>query len=168
MSAPEARPWYREPLVWLLIAFPVSAVVGGFVTLALAIKTNDGLVADDYYWQGLQINRVLDRDRKAADEGIGANVVFDYQRAIVKVRLVAHPAVNFPAALQLSFLNATRARHDRTLELPRALNGDYEAPLPDLVPGHWYVQIEATDWRLLGSVRIPEENQVRIASEFAH
>ncbi len=55
----ERSVWYREPYVWLLIAIPACAVVAGFVTLALAIATDDGLVVDDYYWQGKQINRVL-------------------------------------------------------------------------------------------------------------
>mgnify|MGYP003538149290 CR=1 FL=1 len=33
------NPWYREPFVWLLIAFPLTAVVAGFITLGLAWLT---------------------------------------------------------------------------------------------------------------------------------
>jgi len=30
-------PWYREPLVWLVIFFPAIAVMGGLITIYLAI-----------------------------------------------------------------------------------------------------------------------------------
>ena len=39
-------PWYREPYVWLLIAFPAVAVLAGLITLALAIASDDD-VPDD-------------------------------------------------------------------------------------------------------------------------
>ena len=58
------QPWYREPWPWILMAGPAIVVVAGFATLAIAVKTDDGLVADDYYKQGLAINRVL-RARRA-------------------------------------------------------------------------------------------------------
>lgn len=56
-----ARPWYREPLVWLIILPPAGAVVGGFITAwlaggppemvhrdesVLAIETDQGFVRD--------------------------------------------------------------------------------------------------------------------------
>lgn len=33
--------WYHEPLMWLVLGLPASAVVAGFITLALAIKNPD-------------------------------------------------------------------------------------------------------------------------------
>ena len=50
------KPWYREPWVWLMIALPASAVVGGIITIYLAVSTSDGLVVDDYYKRGKAIN----------------------------------------------------------------------------------------------------------------
>ena len=41
----------------MVLAIPASAVVAGAVILVLANTTWDGLVADDYYQQGMQINR---------------------------------------------------------------------------------------------------------------
>ncbi|TAK53620.1 MAG: hypothetical protein EPO25_09960 [Gammaproteobacteria bacterium] len=43
-TAPPSRPWYREPMVWLVIAIPFAAVIGGLVTLGLAIRGGDALV----------------------------------------------------------------------------------------------------------------------------
>ena len=71
------RAWYREPLVWLLISFPLTAVIAGFFTLYLAIISKDGLVVDDYYQRGKEINMSLARDRAAARHGLHASVTLD-------------------------------------------------------------------------------------------
>lgn len=57
--APAALPWWRFGHVWLVIAGPAIVIVAGFVTLALALRTPDPLVADDYYRQGIEINKTL-------------------------------------------------------------------------------------------------------------
>ena len=54
-----AKSWYREPWPWLLMMGPAIVIVAGFYTLWLAIQSNDGLVADDYYKRGLAINQTL-------------------------------------------------------------------------------------------------------------
>jgi uncharacterized membrane protein YeaQ/YmgE (transglycosylase-associated protein family) len=38
--------WYREPIMWLVVAFPLTSVIVGFVSLALAIRSDDGMVED--------------------------------------------------------------------------------------------------------------------------
>lgn len=161
----EKSVWYREPYVWLLIAIPASAVIAGFVTLALAIATDDGLVADDYYWQGRHINRVLSRDRAAATHTISADLSFDYRHGVVQAKLHARESASLPASVRFALLHATRAGLDRTLELDRTPQGSYYSRLPALAPGHWYLQLEAEDWRLLGSMRVPEETVVHIVPD---
>lgn len=43
MSPPTAdRPWYREPMLALVIGLPASAVLAGLLTLAIAISHDDG------------------------------------------------------------------------------------------------------------------------------
>jgi len=54
-----AKPWWQYGHVWLIIAGPAAVVVAGFVTLAIAIKTPDPVVAEDYYKRGLNINQTL-------------------------------------------------------------------------------------------------------------
>jgi len=43
----EAEPWFRNPWVWLVIAIPALTVVGGFLTLYLALAHPHILVTDD-------------------------------------------------------------------------------------------------------------------------
>ncbi|MDO8597525.1 MAG: FixH family protein, partial [Sulfuricaulis sp.] len=129
-----ARPWYREPFVWLLIAFPLTAVIVGFVSLALAIRSDDGMVEDDYYKQGMTINRVLERDKAAAAQDLTGTVELDAARHELLVRLTARQALALPDNIQIKLMHATRAGFDRSLVLPRHADGTYRAPLPEFVP----------------------------------
>lgn len=54
-----ALPWWRYGHVWLVIAGPAVVIVAGFVTLWLALTRPDPVVAEDYYQQGMDINRTL-------------------------------------------------------------------------------------------------------------
>lgn len=162
MAMHERSVWYREPLVWMLILIPLTAVIGGIATLILAVQSDDGLVADDYYWRGKQINRVLSRDQAAATKAINADLSFDFGRGVVRAELRARDGVNLPNTVHFALLHATRAGLDRVLELNRTPQGSYHGLLPVLASGRWYVQIEAEDWRLTGAMRVPDQSSVRI------
>jgi uncharacterized protein len=149
-SLPESlpRPWYREPWPWILISGPAVVVVAGFVTLWLAVKTSDGLVAEDYYKQGLAVNRVFAREDAAERLGLTASV--DPRRGALSVRLAGRAA---PPALFVHLAHATRAGYDVTLRLARGADGTYRAELPPALPaGHWHVSVEdpKREWRLAG------------------
>ncbi len=148
-------PWYREPFVWLLIAFPATAVVAGFITLGLAIQSDDGVVEDDYYRKGKEINRVLARDQAAAKLGLESALELNAARHELTLHLSAKRETKLPPAVEIRFLHATRAGLDRNLIVPRNGDGSYRAPLPELAPGHWNVQLAAHDWRLTGSLYVP-------------
>ncbi len=142
------RPWYREPWPWILISGPAAVIVASFFTLYLAVASSDGLVADDYYKEGLGINRVLAREDAAERLDLIARV--DPRHGRLRVRLQGHAAI--PDALAVRLAYATRAGYDRSLVLARDADGSYQAALPALPPGHWRVYIEdpRRQWRLAG------------------
>jgi uncharacterized protein len=144
-----ARPWYREPWPWILFGLPVSAVIAGIITLVIAVKNEDGLVAEDYYKQGLAINQVLERESRAAALGLVARVSFD--GTVVRVDLSGDGGA--PPTLTLRFAHPTRAGEDRSLPLARAPGGWYQGERPALSAGRWLVQLEdgAGTWRLSSS-----------------
>ena len=47
MTTETARPWYRQLWPWLLIIPPAAAVIGGMITLYLAVTRPDILVRKD-------------------------------------------------------------------------------------------------------------------------
>lgn len=157
--AAAGAPWYRVGMVWLLIAFPLASVVGGFAMLALALGSDDGLVVDDYYRRGQEINRELARDRAAAARGVQALVRLDGAREEATLRLHL-PQGAPPPRLEVQFLHATRAGLDRVLVLDPGADGAYRAQALRLAPGRYYLQLATPEWRLLGTVEVPGARQL--------
>jgi hypothetical protein len=148
MNAPSPTRWYREPMVWMLIAIPGSAVVVGMIMLVVSIQGFDGMVIDDYYKRGMQINRVLDRDRAASAHGLHADLSLRPEG--ISLALQAEAGFAMPPSLSLGVYHATRGGMDRLLTLARGADGVYRASFEPLAPGAWDVQVEAGDWRLVG------------------
>ena len=67
------QPWYRSPWPWLLMSGPAVVLVAGAITTWIAFASADGLVAEDYYKQGLGINKVLAREEAARSRGLLAS-----------------------------------------------------------------------------------------------
>lgn len=63
----DAAPWYRHGWTWGLMAGPAIVLVAGAITTAIAIVSDDGLVARDYYKRGLMINKVLQQEGAGRD-----------------------------------------------------------------------------------------------------
>src|SRR5574343_536433 len=146
----DVTPWYKQRWPWLLIAGPATVIVAGIVTVWLAIVSNDGLVADDYYKQGLAVNQQLQRDQEAAHLGIQA----DLMRAGDKLRLLVRSAeaTSLPQTLSVKFAHPTRAGQDQLVQLSADGGGIYSGKLVTEVAGRWLVTIEepSGSWRLLG------------------
>jgi hypothetical protein len=142
-----STPWYREPWPWILIALPACAVLAGIATLMIAMSNQDGLVVEDYYKQGLTINRRLEREQRAAALGLQAQVTVQGHAAIV--RLVGNAS---PSGIIVSFLHPTRTGFDREVPARRLADGSYLAAVPELGAGRRIVQIEDLErsWRLTG------------------
>lgn len=141
--------WYREPYVWLVIIFPVMAIIGGLITAWLAVRSDDGLVVDDYYRRGLEINKTLARDKTAQHYGLGATVTIIEDKKMLQVTLHSNGHFRYPEEITLTFMHPTRGGLDRRVMLRRVSADVYAAELPGLTANRWYVQMEADDWRIL-------------------
>ncbi|MDH3637734.1 MAG: FixH family protein [Gammaproteobacteria bacterium] len=150
-------PWYRVSTVWLVIAIPLSAVIAGVAILSFSIITNDGLVVDDYYRRGKEINRTLARDRTAITLGIKADVNLLVEDRRVRARLAANDLHRLPEIVHLLFLHPTQIGKDRTVVLTRGATGEYFGTLPALSRARWIVQLGTAQWRLNGSVSWPAQ-----------
>lgn len=148
---PPWRPWYREPWPWIVIAGPAAVAVAGAVTIWLAVTGADGLVVDDYYKQGLAINKVIAREDAARRLGLIAHLAPAAGR--LQLRLAGADAAGRPPALFVHFAHATRAGYDVRIRLVEAPDGRYEADLPTLSPGRWRLSIEDPQgaWRIAGT-----------------
>ena len=154
MNSASATPWYRHRWPWLLMLGPGVVVVAGIYTTVLAFSSNDGLVSDDYYKEGLAINRTLKRDQQAVALGISAHVQFSPSRDAVRVILAG--SGDQPAQLRLVMAHPTRAGLDHTVLLSRTAPGTYEARI-DIARGPYLLQLEEPGgpWRVNGEWHEP-------------
>lgn len=149
LQKPEG-PWYRQPWPWLLMAGPLAAVIGGVVTAWIAVTHQDGLVVDDYYRQGLAINRTMDRERAAGRLGVtGQMIVSDDGR---RVRVLVAGLEPVPATLSLRLIHSTVTGMDRDVRLARTTGGWFEGDLGAVNAGKWTVLLEdaSAGWRVSG------------------
>lgn len=64
--------WWRHPLLWMVIGGPAVVVVASFATFWLAWRSPDALVSEDYYREGIEINKTL-ADKKLLPALAGRN-----------------------------------------------------------------------------------------------
>ena len=131
-------------------------VVAGLSTWYIAETGADHLVADDYYKEGLAINRELGKQQLARDLGIEAEL--DIADGYVAVQLVDE---NQPSALLLHMSHPMDAGQDFELKLAQRRTGLYEAPWPASSSRRWIWHLEPIGsqadalWRVDGELALP-------------
>jgi hypothetical protein len=136
-------------------------VVAGIVTAWIAISSHDGLVADDYYKQGLAVNQKLARNDAAAALQLEARLRLTAEQ--VEFRLVSRAGTALPGRLRLILAHPTRKDEDQVILLTGE-KGVYAGRVGALRPGRWHVIVEdeAATWRLAGSLQLPEAPETTI------
>ena len=166
------KPWHKYPLVWMMIAIPFSAVIMGVVMIWLAVDTDDGLVADDYYKQGLEINRVISRDKKAAELGLSAIIEFDNSAGIIRLQFDKGTLALFPVSLPLHLQHATRENSDVTVLLDHGIGNQYIGHLNQSISeGIWYFEVSGksgvdADWKINARSHVSSNNIINLQSNY--
>jgi hypothetical protein len=137
--------WYREPWPWLLMSGPFVVVVAGLCTAWLAYKSDDGLVANDYYKQGLAINRKIARAEADRSAGIGASIAVTAS-GLVLARIEG--LGDAPPEVRLTLARTHESADAEVVLLRRDAEGDYVGSLTAKPAGRWIVTLESRTWRL--------------------
>lgn len=164
MDSTVVRPWYREPWPWILAAGPFIVVVAGIYTAWLAVKSNDGLVTDDYYRKGLAANQTIAQSEHAVKSGLRAGVRISMETLSVRLK-AGDSGFVMPPTLLLTISHPTRAGLDQSRILLR--NGDtYSGEVRLPAAGHWLVLVEdeSKTWRLMGNVVLPANGETIIGN----
>lgn len=159
------RPWYKERWPWILMAGPAIVVVAGVITAWLAVTSSDGLVADDYYKQGLAVNQRLQRDHLADNLRLHADVMRSGQN--VRLLLGGDGQVALPKSITLKLAHPTRSGLDQAVLMTSEGQGFYSGKLTGEVAGRWLVSLEdpAGEWRLHGEWRADSEEPLRLGAK---
>ncbi|MDH5392817.1 MAG: FixH family protein [Gammaproteobacteria bacterium] len=156
----ENTPWYKQWMVWMVITPPLTAVIAGIITINIAINSDDGLVVDDYYKQGLGINQTLQRDQLARDLELAATAYFEPGQ--LKVRF--QKQIKEPV-LRLRLIHPTQSQRDIDLVLETFAANAYQSKLDAKISGSWNILLEPEDksWRILGRVDLNTQSNSQLS-----
>lgn len=159
LSAKDAPkgPWYHEKWVWFLVGVPATSVVLSMIMVYVAVSGRDGLVADDYYKEGLAINESLRLDQEAQVQGLSADMRFEAD-GHVYLQLNGSPALR-PDIIVLTLEHPTLTDADQSI--PLVPQGDGYAGLLASPPvGKRYLSLTdaGRSWRLQREVGFPIES----------
>lgn len=159
-----SKAWYREPWPWLLMLGPAIVIVAGLVTLFLAIESNDGLVADDYYKQGLAINRTMQRDTMARAMNYRAELMLSRENRSLRVILAGAGAL--PDTLWLRLIHPGKSSADETVELRALGQGLYQGEYRREFTGrrHLILEDRPATWRISGEWVESDPDRARLGS----
>jgi len=154
-------PWYKQFWPWFLISLPLSVVIASMFTINLAIKTNDGLVSDDYYKEGLGIHRNAESTARAKALGIAGSLEIDADTGALLLTL--DRPLDDPT-LTLDVVHPTRPDQDQVAQLTRLGEARYAGRIEPLGPANWKLELRAADgnWRVVGRFAVPGTTGIRL------
>jgi len=156
----DTAPWYRQFWPWFLIALPGCVVVAALYTVHIAYRGADDLVVDDYYKNGLAINRQLEKEQRSLELGISARLDFSADHVTVHVTGPVDAA-----SLYLRLSHPLEADRDFPVDLGRIAPGIYQAVLPAPIAPRWHWSLgpeQADGWRLSGKIEPHDIGNVAI------
>lgn len=146
------RPWYREPMVWLMLAIPLATVVAGLVTLSLAMQDGATDVAPQRVVRTAQAQvSDLGPDVAAANRNLQGQLSITADGTGIALLLPGVTADEGP--LRLDLVHPIRAREDRHILLDWR-DGQWQAQ--DAWPaGRWRLSLvdRQSRWRLAGQAQ---------------
>lgn len=167
--------WYKEPWLLLVVGGPLLVVCASLVTGFIAFRGADQVVAKDYYRQGLMINTNLQRDAKARELALHANLQLDL--ANKKIVMQLNSKQSLPELVQLSLASSGAASGSveevvRRLPLKLTSEGHYtadlsqdkklESAIQSGVLHILHVKLETNDWRLTGDWLDPMQRNLDV------
>ncbi len=136
----DTKPWFKQGWPWVLIAIPFLTIVACSITIYIAFNTDDSLVKDNYYKEGLAINRSIERVEKAQTLAIVAKLEINKETNLVYLNLQSNESM--PNIILLQFYHPTLKIMDQSFQLEPLSEGEYVAEITNLQSVFWHVNIE--------------------------
>jgi hypothetical protein len=158
----DTEPWYKQFWPWFLISLPLSVVIASLVTINIAIESDDGLVSDDYYKEGLAIHKDADSAARAEALGIVGSLAYDADTGAISLAL--EKPLSGKAALSLQVTHPTLPDQDQSIQLSRLDDARFAGRLEPLGPGNWKLALRPADrsWRVEGRLQQPGSGETRL------
>jgi hypothetical protein len=164
--------WYKEPWLLLVVGGPLLVVCASIATGVLAWRGSDKVVAEDYYKQGLMINKDIQRDAKARELGLSGTIALDIAAGKLKMDLTG--SKDLPEIVQVSLASSGKSSAVteviRRLPMKQVQPGKYEGDLKESSNQALnsvkllHVKVETTEWRLTADWFDPEQRLVHLTA----
>ena len=165
--------WYKEPWLLLVVGGPLIVVCASIFTGVLAWRGSDKVVAEDYYKQGLMINKDLLRDAKARELQLSALISFDPAANRLKMSLTANKIL--PDTVQMSLASSGGKATSVTevihrLPMRQVRPGEFEGNMNEIANFSiatgklLHLKVETTEWRLTGDWFEPKQRQAHLSA----
>ncbi len=160
------RPWWREPMVWLIAGLPLAAVVAGITTVVIASRNADSLVKEGYVKEGMTVQGTQEQDRAATRLGLAAHLGSEAGTLTLGMQS-GNRAIQWPSLLLMTLAHPTDAAQDASLVLKHTGQGLYSGALPDLPPGRRQLIVESHEqgWRLKGAWEVPFRGTLTLVAD---
>jgi uncharacterized protein len=170
-------PWYRQFWFWFVFGPLIFIIVLCVFTVSTAFHYADDVVTDNYYKDGVMINKVLQQDQRAAVLGLKAVVKFDQLTGEIlvsfnKARDEAGDGVkNLPKQLLLFMDNPVKKDKDQQFVLQEVSAGLYRADLSNMPQFSWYLTLvpesdeakrKKAEWSLSGEINFVDATETRL------
>jgi len=159
------RPWWKEPMVWLIVTLPAIAVVASFTSYYFAARDPDPMVRDEYRKEGFAVLAPASEAAKAA-AALGLSAQLSASNGRLELRLRGHLAAR-PEQLALSIVHPTQDKQDLHLLLAHASELSYVAPAQNAGSGKRILVLEPLDrsWRITGQWTAPFSGMTELVAQ---
>ena len=154
MRQEDTKPWYRQFWPWFIIALPASAVVGGRITLWIAVQTSDSLVLQSEDGVRNASDRRIAAERFASELGLAALLDINLATGTVRAVMRSGDLDDVPVSLDLELSHPAFADRDVAVPLTKALPDNDGNPVwvghfVTIPTGRYYAVLRADEaWRL--------------------
>lgn len=153
----QTSPWYKQFWPWFIISIPLSSVLVAVIQIYAAVNSSNDLVKEEYYKEGLAINKVITERQSAKELGILATLRLDNVSGelLLTTENVTAPTLN------AVFAHAAVSEKDFTVVFTQVQPNEYRAQLEKPLSGIWNVYLESTNtWQLSGRINANVHSQL--------
>ena len=158
-SQTDIQPWYKQPWLWFILSPLFAVFVMGFTMLYLSIATNDGVIVDNYYKDGLAIKTRSMQDEYARSRNLAARLSINNSNINL---VLTGDIIDPPAALNLHLIHPTQEDFD-SLTVLQFDEGVYRGFIDPAISGRYkvmlYPQLQPDSenmWRLHSLTSLPQ------------
>jgi hypothetical protein len=149
--------WYKQFWPWFLIILPGTVVIASICTVILAFMRADTLVNDNYYKEGLAINKTFSDIHAAQRMNIEGVLII--QNNAVQLSLASEKPLADDTLL-LTFNHPFNKELDATITLSKEGHQKFTGTIPNLEAGKWYVTLQSSNtkssWRISSTQFLPK------------